>query len=674
MHTTHKQWWTRRLLFQAVALVSVALVPGSLLGASGNGVEVKPFGLLDVDASFAARYLLDEQDRGSTSGGSNFEKRSTWEEEFLLVTRSYVYHPGFLNIDFNIGPKLVQQEFDSTAGYNDNDETFLNFLTRLNFLDLKNYPFSIYYRRDNPSVTTGLSGRFLAENNEYGFDARISGEGKSSVKLNLVHRDTEGSGFGTIVDEELDRGSVRLDKSYRDGDSIAFEHSQEIRESSSGSPGLPIQHSRITQDNSTIIARNFFGSNNKYSLNQTFYRLKQDSELPQSSELESQRYTAATQLQHSEVFRSFLDYQFSETKRTGSNAKSQVMSAKMDYSASDNFRYGFRVNHSTMQQIGFDRDRSGIEGNFTYSKPTRFGSISLGGSLAQARTDQESVAETIQVFDESLILNGTTPVDLGNEFILATSVVVSNATRTQVFVEGIDYRLIIVGGTISVQRLLGGNILDGQTVLVDYEFQTSGTAEFDTLTSALSATASFLQYANVQVSYNTRETDVSSGSLTTPVNDQDVLEMAIGADYPVGKRWTLGAEFRHTDQDEDISPSVRDMFSVYASATLRWSMNLHLSGSLVQVDQERSTEDIDQTQYRLGIGGRVWSRVQFSYDMSYLRDTGGSLRREQLQHRLNVQWQYRQVRFFLRAALSEETLGLTERQYTRVTAEVQRAF
>jgi len=136
----------------------------------------------------------------------------------------------------------------------------------------------------------------------------------------------------------------------------------------------------------------------------------------------------------------------------------------------------------------------------------------------------------------------------------------------------------------------------------------------------------------------------------------------------------IGGEVRHTDQDEDISPFVRDSFSVNASTRINGSLRLYILASLVQVDQKTSIEDIDQVNYRLGITGRAFGRFQLSYETAYLEDIGGSLPREQLQHRLNLQGGYRQVRFFVRALLSEDTQGTTERHYTQVTFNVTRDF
>ena len=161
MRTGQKTFWLRLGLWPLMTLVTAACLPGIASGASERGVEIKTFALIDASSVLTVRYLLDERDVGSDTDSGTFENRLTWEEELWIRTRSYVYHPGFLNINFDLGPKFVQQEYDANAGSNDNNEDFLQFRTRLNFLDLKSYPFSLYYNRTNPSVTAGLSGRFL---------------------------------------------------------------------------------------------------------------------------------------------------------------------------------------------------------------------------------------------------------------------------------------------------------------------------------------------------------------------------------------------------------------------------------------------------------------------------------------------------------------------------------
>lgn len=660
---------------RAVMLAGMLSYPYLLFGASHDDVEVKPFGLLDTDASFSIRYLLDENDRSSDSSTSTFENRTTWEQELVLTASTYVYHPGFLNMEFGGGPMLVQQDFDTDAGSAKNNETLVNFLARLNFLDLKSYPFSLYYRRSHPSITTSLAGRFLTQNDEYGFNGRKTAFGQSTnLNLDLSHWTSDGSGFGTVVDEEVDRGTFGWWTSYRGNDRISFEHTQFTQKSMSGSTGLPIQESTIRQQSLSVIARNSFGSNKQFSLDQSLFRLDQETESTRSSETDNLHYTATGRWQNSESARTSLDYRFHETKQTGADAKTNNFRATFFHSINDELWYDLLAGHEVTEQVGFDRDRSGVGGALNLSRSVGFGTLGLTASVRQERTDQESSANTVQVFDEPVILNGTTPVDLANEFVVSTSVVVTNAAGTQVFVENVDYRLIVVGSITSIQRLIDGNIFDGQTVFVDYEYRTSGTAKFDTFSPGLSASLDFMKFFHAQVRYDLRDSRIISGQLTTPINDHDRFEVVIGADFPIGHSMMIGGEYRHIDQDEDISPFVRDSVAVNASTRINGSLRLYVAADLVQVDQKFSIEDVDQVNYRLGVAGRAFGRLQLSYETAYLEDTGGSLLREQLQHRLNIQGRYRQVHFFLRALFSEDTQGTTRRDYTQVTFDVTRDF
>ncbi len=666
---------TRWVTVWTTLLASVLLYPGILLGESHDDVEVKPFGLLDTDASFSVRYLLDENDRSSGPSTASFEDRSTWEQELLLMSRSYIYHPGFLNMDIGGGPLLVQQRFDTDVGALNNNETLLNFLARLNFLNLKEYPFSVYYERSHPSITTSLAGRFLTQNDEYGFSGRSSAFGKSTnLNLDLSHWKSTGSGFGTIVDEDVDRGSFRWLTSYRDGDKISFEHTRFTQDSLSGSTGLPIQESTIRQESSSIIARNAFGSNDQFSLDQSLFLLNQETESTLSSETDNLNYTATGRWQNSKSVRSSLGYRLNETKRTGADAKSHDLRATLFHSINSELWYDLFAGHEVTEQIGFDRNRSGAGGVINFSKSVGFGTLGLNASVKAERTDQESSSSTVQVFDEPVTLNGTAQVDLTNEFVVPISVVVTNVAGTQVFVENVDYRLIVVGSVTSIQRLINGNIFDGQSVLVDYEYLTSGTAKFDTFSSGVSTSLHFLKFFRAQARFDQRDSKIVSGQLTTPINDQTLFEVVVGADFPIGRRMTIGGEYRHTDQNEDISPFVRDSFDLNASTRINGSLQLYAAASLIKVDQEFSVEDVDQVSYRLGVSGRAFGRIQLNYETAYLEDTGGTLVREQLQHRLNLQGRYRQVRYFLRALISEDTQGATVRSYTQVTFDVTRDF
>jgi len=298
----------------------------------------------------------------------------------------------------------------------------------------------------------------------------------------------------------------------------------------------------------------------------------------------------------------------------------------------------------------------------------------MSGSVRAERNDQESTADEIDVFDEPLLLLGTTPVDLRNEFVVPGSVVVRNADKTQTYLEGLDYRLIVTGSVTAVQRLVNSGITDGETVLVDYSYSTSGTAQFDTFGSGIAFRADFLQTFRAHVRYNWQDSRIREGELTNPLNDGEILEFGVGASNQFLDNWTLDAQYRHLQQDLETSPFVSDQVDISVTTSLWGTLSVTLAGGMNETDYENSDEDVSQVSYRIGLRGLVFRRSYFAYDAFLLDDTGGSLARKQFRHRLHFRWSYRQMRFDLRATLSEDELGVSERNNTTVTAQLTRVF
>jgi hypothetical protein len=642
--------------------------------AVGVETAIKPFALVDVQADFAVRYMLDEQDRSSATTPRSFEDRVTWEQELFIKTWSYVYHPGFLNIDFGIGPKLVQQTFDSDVGSNRNNETFLSLLARLNFLQLKTYPFSLYFQTDTPSVSTGLAGRYLTEREQYGIDSQLYQSDRTRVWWSLGHVDVLGGGFGNVLDEDIDQGEFNVETAYGERNTVTFKQRRELRKSESGSVGLPIQASTNRNNITELRLQNFFGSAGRHTLMQNYRRLEQELGQLSTTNTDTQNYNIRMKLTHSDRFSSLANYNFAGTERDGAEFSAHRIRASITDAVNEQFNYSFETFFDSEDQPGFDRDSLGGSGDFSLNKPIRSGSIGVGVKTGLGRTDQDATSDTVEVFDEPLVLVGTTPVALAQEFVVAGSVIVRNETSTQVFVENVDYRLVIVGSVTSVQRLVGGNIEDGQRVLVDYEYRTTGTAEFDTLTTSLVVNANFLNYFSAGADFQLKDTRLRNGEFTTPTNDFESLRLNFAADFPIGDRWQFGVLASYWDRNEEVAPFVSNTLTLQATTYLWGSTRLSLAGTYNAVDQENSIEDVNLIQYRVGISSRLWTRVLVTYDVTYLEDDGGSLPRQQTQHRLDIQWNYRAVRFFLRATRSDESLGTTERDFTRVTAEVARFF
>lgn len=100
--------------------------------------------------------------------------------------------------------------------------------------------------------------------------------------------------------------------------------------------------------------------------------------------------------------------------------------------------------------------------------PAFGGKLSLGYEISSSdlfRTGEEHVfvsGETHKISDYEAIT-------LGGQEISTESVVITDISGTIVYQEGVDYRIYKLGSSTYVERIPGTRILNGETVLIDYE-------------------------------------------------------------------------------------------------------------------------------------------------------------------------------------------------------------
>ncbi|MCJ7555931.1 MAG: hypothetical protein MUP90_03330, partial [Gammaproteobacteria bacterium] len=231
-----------------------------------------------------------------------------------------------------------------------------------------------------------------------------------------------------------------------------------------------------------------------------------------------------------------------------------------------------------------------------------------------------------------------------------------------------------IGSQTSIQRLIGGNIFDGQTVLVDYQYQTGGTVAFDTLGQNYVADLRFLTYFGIYFRYSDQQNDVTSGDPSFILNSVNNMEVGFRVDYPLGASWTLGGEWLHTDHDEDLTPFVRESLDVYALWNLPYTTTLRLASHRETVDNKGSDEDVDLVQYLARIKSSPRWGISIAADIDHLEDVGGSLPRTRTAAGVGAEWAYRMLRIWVRVQYVDETQGLTQHQHTVVSAQLVRAF
>ncbi len=110
-----------------------------------------------------------------------------------------------------------------------------------------------------------------------------------------------------------------------------------------------------------------------------------------------------------------------------------------------------------------------------YQKRLPVGRLSVTWSKRFRDQEQENKAGNLIVVDEGHKIDDDIILLLNHSNVDARTIVVSNADRTILYEEGIDFLILDAGPYIELRRLLGGQILEGATIRVDY---VAGPVEF----------------------------------------------------------------------------------------------------------------------------------------------------------------------------------------------------
>jgi len=104
-----------------------------------------------------------------------------------------------------------------------------------------------------------------------------------------------------------------------------------------------------------------------------------------------------------------------------------------------------------------------------YTKKITDGRV-YGGYSLTTRKEENTGSLNLLVIDEIHTLTNFDPVTLNSINIVLSSVVVTDETGTITYLEGPDYRIYQTGQSTFIERVSGTSILNGETVLVTYDY------------------------------------------------------------------------------------------------------------------------------------------------------------------------------------------------------------
>lgn len=656
------------LLLTGLSILLYASVSAANQQSDNQGVNIT-----DVEGFLAVRYLYDEQEISNLGNSQQYDIRPTYQQELTLNAEGYIYHPNFLSMDLGGSLLLDQSEFESDQGSNSTDEELVSLSARLDFLKKKPFPFSIYYDKQNPSVSTGLAGRFTQENIKYGFDfALLSPVTPVQITIKAFKETSDGEGFEQIIDESKEQALIKLYYPYGSGSHVQLTHQENTLDSRSGSTGVTIFEQLVTTTSTNVDTKNQFGARNNIHLTTNISNRERD-QYPVQSEL-----TVSPNLtwNHSESLDSYYKLNYADSEVDGIESEQRQIVAGVG-SHAENYTAGLNVRAEQIQATGIDYDNTSL--NYNVSNDTKFkhSEVRLNYKGNYEIRDQSADAQNdvFAVFGEEHVLEGTTPVDLLRANIVEASIEVWNESRTQSFDVNVDYRVIRIGEQTQIQRLIGGSILDGQIVVVDYDYVTGGTFAYDITGHNVDATWSILRRYDLYARYRNTAQDLRDGSPDNiKLNSVESTTYGFKTERVLLNGMKVGGELYRQDHKEDISPFLKDNLDYFVEIPLSKQTNIRFSGRKVIKDNEFTDEDTDLEGYILRIKSRPGLRVTSSFESTYEKDTGGTVSRLLQTHRLLVRWRMRQLKFDASIRYSDEEQGDIVRDRWEAKLELRRDF
>jgi len=656
-------------------IISIALVWLAMASCASRSTEpttgIVPFRLTDV-RGYTELTTHFNKDKVNTIGGTATEESTlVFQEEVAVQTRSYAYHPNLLTMDISGGLLLDQSSFDRAEFSNNSQDLAWNLSSQFNFLRKKPYPIRLFFEQNNPLATTGLAESFRQQNRSFGLNAALLQPfSPATIDLAIRRNTSQGEGTEQIVDKTTDSVSLSAARDFFPGSHSQITYQLTHQNSRSGSTNLPIQAIDTTDHTVDLVSSLRFGEDDKFQLHTvSTYGFFDD---PKRLDF---TYSPSFRWRHSDRFSSFYRYTLSTTKQQNADSTIHLASAGLNLRLSERLS-GVADIHGNLSKDfgGFESRIYGVGGSINYSRPLSFGKLRLSHTSTYDVNEQSTKVNRLNVIGENLILTGTAPFTLEKTFGISQSVVVSNLLRTQTFIENVDYRLVEIGSRISIERLVGGSILDGQTVLVDYAFDPGGTFSYTLWNQSYAANLRIKRFYNLSARYQRLDQSLSSGKSSTPFNSMQTFEVGARADVPITRTIKVGGSASFFKQDEDIAPFVRQKYDAYVQFSLPYESTLNLSARRELTDNANSSEDTDQMGGSIRLSSRPWFGINLSSDLDYQQESGGAGSRSSWRGSLRASWQIRKLHLFSEAGYSRETQGQFEREGLHARFVLRRVF
>ena len=537
----------------------LVIVSGScLLHLGGCSVQVKgrPRPLVKMGRVRGELELSMEEytDESTSSGTTQKDVTRIFEEELRLETQGDVYHPNLMTYFAMLGLGLKQQSFDSNGETDSVSGTFSRYQVNMNFLPLKPYPFSVNFSKSDTLAPRRFRSPLRVETSSVGAAMKLRvpdwpmAISWTSTQTEQTSGDPDDANLYARSSETL---SYELLHDFSEYSHLDFRADWDKNSQKRGSSSNDTSTGRYRLEHDLA-----FGSDRQHRLDSSLGFLDKSGDFA----TQTLHWSENLILNHSDSFSTFYNGVFSMSTFSSATSQTTAGTAGFYHRLYDSLVTRGDV-FTSSTEFGSDSNTTWIGGGlqFDYTRSNPWGRLSSEYSIRLANTEQSGESGTAFVIDESHTADTLTEFTLDERNIDLSSIVVTDSTGTDIYTEGDDYTVTVVGDQVEILADDTGvtlpNITDGQELLVDYFFEIVGSTEEDTVDQSFRIEQEFDNGLSLYYSHDRRDEQITS-SVDTAATPDDFRKNTVGVGYKT-KRILLRAEHSRLTSPQDSVGSTR---------------------------------------------------------------------------------------------------------------------
>jgi len=525
------------------------------------------------------------------------------EEALLTDFKGSVYHPNLASLDIKLenGLRQTREEFQPTLTGELKNSSLDRFHIVSSFLRQKPYAFSLsadrarqienheFFERQTIS-STSYAGNFGYKNKFMPANAAFNNSSKMIDRASRPSQNFQDDEFSMGISNESGIfGVTRLE--------AAQDKFSRMESGASDQNGM-------THNISLSNQKPLF-DNNKKMLNSYMHFY----DLAGISTASIFNLNENLNIEHSDALNTSYGYSLSENSSAAAKAVGNGLSASLTHRLYDSLVSSFSTFYSNNDANTSSQNTYGVSLNEDYTKKLgKIGKFSSGAGLNYSEEARKAPGNFISVIDETRTLTtGGAITFLDKPRVDTATVVVTDTTRTIKYILNTDYQLLGGGERTQIQRVPGGSISDGQSVLVNYQAQSSPSLKFNTLGDNLRLRMDFLEnLIGVYYRANRQRHPQVSGEENTIL--QTLTDRVVGMDF---RYKYFEAVLEDEDYNSNLAPykqlKLTESFTINPS--LRSTLTLQSSQSKIRLVATQNTQRFFDFLSRYNIGLSRFSRL-----------------------------------------------------------------